>query len=825
MHKAEYSAFFHGGLTMSFIEDAMNNQNYWAHTQHGKNPETLKEHSSLCLRYYKTYCKKKGIRRILKNAIRKCGCDERETEDIYNMLVDAVYQHDIGKINPTYQSEVLGNTHFAHSHNSRNHALLSAYIYMYEHLVTISKHDRKKYSYFLFSFSYCIARHHGYLKNIDDFKENLQYCIEKEGCYDKVLDLEKNSIFTAAKDYDRLKGIIHDETAFYILNKLLFSILAACDYCATSEYMNGIEVDICVIEGAATLREKYQSGKIFTGIKIYEQDPSVFANSINELRCQMFMESEKNLRKNPGAHLYYLEAPTGSGKTNMSINLFLTILEQHPELNNMFYIFPFNTLVEQTAEVLGEYFTYGEDMAVVNSITPIYVKPPAAKIKRQLSGIDEDESYDFETAALNKIFNNYPLVVTSHVNFFNDLFGTRREQCFPLVKLCNSVIVIDEIQSYRNKIWRQIILFLLKYAELLNLKICIMSATLPKLDILLDQHEHNIADLIRQPEVYYQNPFFKNRVTLDFSLLHYQKIDLDLLLAEVLKYKDKKVLVEFISKTTAREFFNMCRLKDDILCVEITGDDNVRSRKDMIKLIKSAASIIVVATQVIEAGVDIDMDVGFKDISLPDAEEQFLGRINRSCLKQECKAYFFNYDDARKVYGDDERINYPIMQENIADMLQNKNFKGIYELILQDVKRASERMTIDNIYYTYEACLKLRYQDIEERMRLIPPTNQIFLAYTMHLADEIIDGREVWAQYKNICGDTKIGYGEKKVALSRIAEKISYFTYTAYTNKGQPISCDEEFGGYCYIENGEQFIEDGKFNRKAFNNYTGGLFL
>ncbi len=51
--------------------------------------------------------------------------------------------------------------------------------------------------------------------------------------------------------------------------------------------------------------------------------------------------------------------------------------------------------------------------------------------------------------------------------------------------------------------------------------------------------------------------------------------------------------------------------------------------------------VIVVATQVIEAGVDIDMDIGFKDISTLDSEEQFLGRINRSCSRTDCWAYFF----------------------------------------------------------------------------------------------------------------------------------------------------------------------------------------
>lgn len=806
---------------MSVIEDFLHDPRYWAHTDKGKEAETLAEHSELCLRYYHLYCEKKGLAAIIKKTIVQCGCDERETAAVYQFFVDAVYQHDIGKINPAYQRRVLKNPNFPTTHNSSNHAALSAYIYMCEHLGLISKSDMKKFSYFLFSFSYCVARHHGFLKDIGEFKDKLQDCLEKDGCYDKELNLARNSIFTADRGYDQLKKVIADETAFYILNKLLFSVITACDYCATSEYMNGEAVDICTIDNLAELQNKYYNGKLYAGIKQYQQDNSIFADTINEQRCKIFLEAEQNLRKHPTASLYYLEAPTGSGKTNMSVNLFLTLLGQQQQLSNVFYIFPFNTLVEQTAAVLGEYFEYGKDMAVVNSLTPIYVEQLA---KNQSSGGQEEKGYDYEKAALNKIFNNYPLVVTSHVNFFNALFSTGREPCFPLLKLCNGVVIIDEIQSYRNAIWQQIILFLLQYASLLNIKIIMMSATLPKLDLLLEGHQYDIVDLITDSRVYYQNKFFRNRVELDLSLLTYKKIDLSVLRDKVLQYKDRKVLVEFINKNTARDFFNMLCQETDVHCVEITGDDNSRRRKTIIEEIKTRTSLIVVATQVIEAGVDIDMDVGFKDISLPDAEEQFLGRINRSCLRRG-KAYFFNYDDAKKIYGADERLNYPITNQLVAELLRQKDFKGIYAGILQEIKKISESRTPRNIRYTYAKCLELRYQEMERDMRLISPTYQLFLAYDLQDGDQVISGREIWRRYKEICGSKDMGYGHRKVELSRLAEQMSYFTYSVYSYDQQTLGCDEEFGGYYYIEHGEQFIENGKFNRKAFMNHAKGLFL
>ena len=104
----------------------------------------------------------------------------------------------------------------------------------------------------------------------------------------------------------------------------------------------------------------------------------------------------------------------------------------------------------------------------------------------------------------------------------------------------------------------------------------------------------------------------------------------------------------------------------------MTGDDNKYSRQKIIEKTKENEPIILVATQTIEAGVDIDMDIGFKDISFLDGEEQFIGRINRSNKKKNCMVYFFNLDDARNVYRKDKRTGYNLKKEEDRKWLENK---------------------------------------------------------------------------------------------------------------------------------------------------------
>lgn len=70
---------------------------------------------------------------------------------------------------------------------------------------------------------------------------------------------------------------------------------------------------------------------------------------------------------------------------------------------------------------------------------------------------------------------------------------------------------------------------------------------------------------------------------------------------------------------------------------------------------KQDQKVILISTQVVEAGVDIDMDLGFKNRAILDSDEQLAGRINRNASKNGCKVFLFELDSVKNVYGNDER--------------------------------------------------------------------------------------------------------------------------------------------------------------------------
>ncbi len=98
-------------------------------------------------------------------------------------------------------------------------------------------------------------------------------------------------------------------------------------------------------------------------------------------------------------------------------------------------------------------------------------------------------------------------------------------------------------------------MFLQCYSRLLNMKIIIMSATLPKLDMLTGNHE-KVVNLIENPEKYFQDARFKKRVALSYELLYPdKKTEMEELYAHVLGQAQKESFLWNLSRKQVRRSF------------------------------------------------------------------------------------------------------------------------------------------------------------------------------------------------------------------------------------------------------------------------------
>ncbi len=789
-------------------------ETFLAHTP----DETLHEHLDCTKKYLERIIKEKHLAPLIDGLVE--SIDEKHSTLIKEMFYNAIYLHDLGKMNPCFQRKKMGNPLFKEhdgcSDSKHSFGGVVYFIDYYKPIIEKIEDDSDYYRliYILYNFSYHIAKHHGRLGKIE------AYLSDKTDEHPDFENVKKDIELYLDKKFE-----------FYILNRLLFSLLVSSDYYATSEYMAKMPIN------NFGLFNQSEKSKLKSSFDAYVQkfgEPK----GINKLRSEIFQEVESNLLQNLDKHIYYLEAPTGSGKTITSINLALQLLNHDDRLNKLFYIFPFNTLVEQTKNVFDEIFEDELKIETINSISPI-----------ELESEQEENESNYTKSYINRLFFHSPAIITTHVALFNILFGTSKEDNFPLWQLANSVIILDEIQSYNNNLWWYMVEFFDKYAQLLNMKIIIMSATLPKLDFFLEK-KSNFVDLIspQKRDKFFTNDYFKSRVDVDFSLLKDEPIELEELEAffDEVKENYQKILFEFIKKQSAREFYEQIKENNENI-YELSGDDNKAYRQYVINKTTEDKPIIIVATQVIEAGVDIDMDLGFKDISTLDSEEQFMGRINRSCKKSSSKVYFFNRDDVSKIYRGDNRLGFDLTKPKYQKILEDKNYADYYADVLEVIKQNGLRYesgvntNIDNFSTLLK---KLDYQAISKTMTLINSQNMtLFFPFKIdlniykgvkefederiqnYLTDGLFDGKKVWESFKAL-NDIE-GFSQMKYEQSYINSLMQFFTFNLIKYKeGQtPSHYSCEFGGFFYISNYEDFIEDGKFNRVAFQEYTGGYFL
>lgn len=826
----------------------------YAHRQKEKfmGKETLKAHSELCLEYFDRIVENKELKKIL-NSIFECYFEDKDMMDLaFELLHGAVLFHDTGKINPLFQRIKMENTddkREAYKNvEGANHSILSSAIYYDYHLKIVNEQEntlKKKILGLISLNSYIISRHHSNLNQATDFFDSFAIGGEmfniieglnevEDKCYKGLKYLNTVNVTKCATHYK--KAMQHStreqEISMYVYTRLIYSLLVAADYYATTEYLGGVRInDFGQLRNIDELVKVFDKDEQTKTIRKYQETQYnevkdfTLKTDINVLRNELFLDAEKTMLNKKDRNIFFLEAPTGSGKSNTAMNLSFQLLGN--SIKKIFYVYPFNTLVEQNLVSLEKIF--GVDPNLFSNITVVNGITPISGCKKNT----EESSYEFyQRCLLDRQFLNYPFILTTHVSLFQTMFGNRREDVFGFLQLANSVIVLDEIQSYKNSIWAEIMIFLENFAKLLNIKVIIMSATLPDLTYLSGGNG-SVVNLISDRRKYFNNPTFKERVVVKYELLE-EKIDLDILLKHIMNQdSSKKIMIEFINKNTAKEFYKVLLQQEDLKTkiFLLTGEDNQIERKKVLSEINAQTEegVILVATQVVEAGIDIDMDIGYKDISKLDSEEQFMGRINRSC-KRVGVVYFFDYNDMNQIYKIDPRTNteFTLKSDDMRRILREKTFKKYYSLILECIKKNfNETMSESSLTTFFESSVKrLDCEDIAKRMKLIDDdtwTMPIFFARDIELLEgKTINGTNCWEKYKELLKNETMDYAEKQVLLSQVKSEMYNFIYQV--NKGVDLIFDDQIGEIGYIQDGEQYFVNGKLDIELLSK-RGGLFI
>jgi len=816
---------------------------YFAHlSKDNSEVETLLAHSDLVLKYAIKLIEENRLENNINKIIQSTTNNAQIQNDMKLFYLKAIYWHDIGKINENFQKDKMSNDKFENINNgiSSKHSILSAYLYLLSCFKYINeKYQNKNEKIELISisvyFSLTLWRHHtGLYSSWKEFlngSQGVKICHNLYS-YTSKLNIEIDKLMHQVLMTHLQSLPFKKNKNYYLLSKSLFSLLIISDYYATAQFMNYGNKKSLEYKDFGLIDEKFskkvydefytdkfdennkqqtfnQALKDIQSIDIDFKELEEKSNeNLNILRNKLFCEIRETLRNNITKNLFYIEAPTGAGKTNLSLMSAVEILQKDNSIKKIFYLFPFTTLITQTYDAIKN------SLSLDNSeIVQLHSK---AKYN-DTTEIAKDGLYGNEkTNFLDNQFMNYPLILLSHVKFFNILTGVSKDDNYIFHRLANSIVIIDEIQTYSPNLWSSIVYILDSFAHKFNIKFIVMSATLPKIGDILNEPNSKFIPLVKNKQKYFSNPNFAGRVSIDEITIKkpiklkepksiYARVIQESKVYQKLESNNTSIsrtIIEFITKKGADEFYQEAKDKNKKFFDKIfllSGTILEPRRREIIDFLKNEKdkNVLLVTTQVVEAGVDIDMDIGFKEKSLIDSDEQLAGRINRNSSKEGNKLFLFEMENpkAKYVYKGDKRLNI-IVEENV---LKSKNFDTYYNQVIDNIKTINNTPFIEGLNTYTDHIKNLRFA--ESHIKIIDIES---LSVFVPLDDDAI---EVWQEYKETIKNQNEDYTTRQIKLQTLASKISQYTFSLAIYDGCGVDNLKPYGkaeyGYLYLEEWE----------------------
>ena len=361
--------------------------------------------------------------------------------------------------------------------------------------------------------------------------------------------------------------------------------------------------------------------------------------AVNEQRAQILAHVRAKAKERSG--LFSLTVPTGGGKTLTSLAFALDHAIKNG-LDRVIYVIPFTSIIEQTAEVFREALIDGGEAVLEHHSAFDWDA-------RTGNAADADERDGARELRLAMESWDKPIIVTTAVQFFESLFSNRPSKCRKLHNIARSVVILDEAQKLPLPVLRPCVAALDELARNYRTSIVLCTATQPA---IVEDEElpdggfkgglRNVKELAPYPLQLYQA--FK-RVTVE----HAGKLD-DITLAERLK-AEHQVLCIVNARAHARAIYKA--IKDQEGARHLTTLMCAKHRRNMLEEIKQdlrdGKRCRLVATSLIEAGVDVDFSTVYRAEAGIDSIAQAAGRCNREGRRSREESRVFVFETEHKA--------------------------------------------------------------------------------------------------------------------------------------------------------------------------------
>ncbi len=526
------------------------------------------------------------------------------------------------------------------------------------------------------------------------------------------------------RSYDDLMRSSSDESSVsrrYWRQLLLFSALIDADKHVSAAA--GLEAASEEARSRRAIPSSLVDQRI-AGFKVNPK-PGKTERRLNEIRQAVYAEGVSTVERLPSEELHpsilSLTAPTGSGKTLTALGCALRLRERVRKekgyLPRVVYALPFVNIIDQNFAVVEEILKKHADYDHSPSSYLLKHHHLASQAFRE----DQDVTND-EALLLTESWES-EIVITTFVQLFESLVTNRNRRLKKLHNLAGAIVVLDEVQSIPYEQWRLVEYTLNTLTEQLGCTVLQMTATrphiLPGARELLDRPEKHFEGLSRttitpRPDV---------RTLEDLESFCKELIEDDSSLLVVLNTIGDAVGLY----RKLRDLLGLCPYRENMprdgrgdrplvhLSTNLTPWQRARRVRMLRRYMKLGGRPVVISTQVVEAGVDLDFDIVVRDRGPLDSMVQVAGRGNRAGMSETPRPVYIVYLERDQgsppvtlVYGNilpqitHEVLDSPVEEADMYDKITE------YFSLVSD--RSSDQLSKDFV----EAMKSLRFHEHQD---------------------------------------------------------------------------------------------------------------
>ena len=574
--------------------------------------------------------------------------------------------HDFGKFNPAFQDYLSGKISKRLDHSSAG-ALLAV---------------QKKYWEGL---AFVVMGHHGGLPSPTDVKQRLH----EKLCDPRILEICKSA--------DQLLDLpvrlpvppLNSPLEVDLFLRMLFSALVDADFMDTEHHFNS--------DRAANRRRSYDLSALSQRFR--EDQEKKFSRCdptpVNQIRAEIYQACLSAASWDPG--IFRLTVPTGGGKTRSSLAFALEHAKRFQK-SRVIVALPYTSIIDQTAQVYREIL--GAENVLEHHSAVMFNE-------------NEDNTLEGIWARLASENWDAPIIVTTTVQLFESILGNKPSACRKLHNLNHSIIILDEVQTLPTAMLGPILEVLQQLVDRYGVTLVLCTATQPALadaqSPYLKGLKGNIREIVPDPARYFHA---LKRVSYEWPE---EPWSWERAAQEMRRFPQCLAIVN-----TKMDALALLGALDDPDAFHLSTLLCMAHRREVLDAIRERLTdgrpCRVVATQVVEAGVDLDFPFVLRAVAPLDRIVQAAGRCNREgrLPPEQARVVIFRPKTGKipkKAYRSGTEITESLLRKREVELsspdIFEAYFRQLYQVVNTDEKGINELRK------------QLNFPDVATRFRLI----------------------------------------------------------------------------------------------------------